>query len=138
MFAIASMGLALATAPVPVDPRSAEAAVAVVQSYYTAIDRRDYRSAYRLWHGRYSFARVKAGYAGTRHVRVTPVPPFTVEGAAGSSYCDVPVMVESVEKNGRRLRFKGSFTLRRVNDVDGSTVAQRQWHIESARLKRIA
>lgn len=132
--------LALAAAPAPPTPpdaQSAAAAVRLVEAYYAAVDRRDYRTAFRLWHGRYSFAEMKAGYANTAHVRVTAIPPFRIEGAAGSSYCTVPVEVASVEKDGRRQRFRGSFTLRRVNDVDGATAAQRHWHIESARLKQV-
>ena len=37
----------------------------------------------------------------------------------------------------QRQRFVGVYTLRRVNDVDGATVAQRRWHITSAKLKAI-
>ena len=121
----------------PASESSAAAAVAVVRRYYAAIDARDYRTAYRLWPGRYSFAQMKAGYATTAHVRVVPIPPFAVEGAAGSLYCEVPVEVEAVQRNGRHQRFRGQFTLRRVNDVDGSTVAQRRWHIASAKLKQV-
>jgi hypothetical protein len=123
--------------PTPAAERSAEAAVAVVKRYYAAIDRHDYRTAYTLWHGRYTLAQVRAGYAGTQAVRVTPIPPFTAEGAAGSSFCEVPVRVDATLKNGRRQHFSGSFTLRRVNDVDGSTAAQRRWHIVAAHLKPI-
>jgi hypothetical protein len=38
------------------------------------------------------------------------------------------------QKTGEHQRFKGSYTLRRVNHVDGATAAQRRWHIESAKL----
>lgn len=132
-----ALALAAAVPSTPAAATTATAAVAVVEAYYAAIERRDYRAAYGLWHGRYSLAQMKAGYAGTAHVRVQPIPPFRIEGAAGSSYCTVPVEIASVEKDGRRQRFGGSFTLRRVNDVDGSTARQRQWHIESATLKRL-
>lgn len=111
--------------------------MAVVRHYYAAVEARDYRTAYRLWHGAYSLAQVRAGYADTAHVKVTPIPPFTADGAAGSSYCEVRVRVDAVLKNGRRQHFAGRFTLRRVNDVDGSTAAQRRWHIVAATLKPV-
>ena len=132
--------LALALGAVPATPpaeASTTAAVAVVQRYYAAIDARDYRAAYRLWHGRYSLTQVRAGYADTAHVRVTPISPFEADGGAGSIYCDVKVRVDAVLKNGRRQHFAGSFTLRRVNDVDGSTAEQRRWHIIGAKLKPV-
>jgi hypothetical protein len=127
-----------AAAAVPATPAreaSVEAAVGVVRAYYAALERRDYRAAYGLWHGRYTPAQVRAGYADTAHVAVTPIPPFQADGGAGSLYCDVPVRVNAVLKNGRRQHFTGSFTLRRVNDVDGSTALQRRWHIIGAKLK---
>jgi hypothetical protein len=136
--ALAAAALAAASVPsTPAAERSAKAAVAVVKRYYAAINRRDYRTAYALWHGRYTLAQVRAGYSDTQAVRVRLIPPFTSEGAAGSSFCEVPVRVDATLKNGRRQHFTGSFTLRRVNDVDGSTAAQRRWHIVSAHLKQI-
>jgi hypothetical protein len=123
-------------ASIPAAERSTEAAVAVVRRYYAAIEARDYRTAFGLWHGRYTLAQVRAGYADTRQVTVTPIPPFEADGGAGSIYCEVPVKVDAVLKDGHRQHFAGSFTLRRVNDVDGSTAAQRRWHIIGAKLKR--
>jgi len=39
-------------------------------------------------------------------------------------------------KAGKDLRLPAEVTLRRVNDVDGSTEAQRRWHIERIELKK--
>ena len=47
------------------------------------------------------------------------------EGAAGSIYVTMPVVFYQDAK-----RSPATVTLRRVNDVDGSTEAQRRWHIE--------
>ncbi len=126
-----------AVPPTPAAQRSVDGAVAVVRNYYAAIEGRDYKTAYRLWHGRHSLAQVRAGYADTAHVGVTPVPPFEADAGAGSIYCEVKVRVDAALKSGRRQHFAGSFTLRRVNDVDGSTAAQRRWHIIGASLKPI-
>ena len=47
------------------------------------------------------------------------------EGAAGSIFVTMPVVFYQGTK-----RSPATVTLRRVNDVDGSTQAQRRWHIE--------
>ncbi|QJU56541.1 hypothetical protein HL653_00965 [Sphingomonas sp. AP4-R1] len=134
----ATAALADPVPPTPPQQASVEAAVAVVRAYYAAVEARDYRTAYRLWHGRYTLAQVRAGYADTAHVAVTPIPPFEADGGAGSLYAEIRVRVEAVQTNGRHQHFAGSFTLRRVNDVDGSTAEQRRWHIIGAKLKPIA
>lgn len=126
---------ASATPPAEASP---EAATAVVRHYYAAVEARGYRAAWRLWHGRSTLAQLRAGYADTAHVRVTPLPPFVAEGAAGSVYCEVRVRVDAALRDGRRQHYAGSFTLRRVNDVDGATAAQRSWHIIGAKLRPVA
>jgi hypothetical protein len=129
-----------AVAPVPATPASettVAAAMQVVRTYYAAVSARDYRTAFAIWHGTLSYGRFRAGYAGTRSARVTFLKPGDPEGAAGSIYVELPVRVDASLRSGARQRFVGSYTLRRVNDVDGSTAAQRRWHIESARLKQV-
>ena len=55
-----------------------------------------------------------------------------MEGAAGSSYVTVLVQVYGrIAANGKPWYALRQVTLRRVNDVDGSTAEQRRWHIES-------
>ena len=51
------------------------------------------------------------------------------EGAAGSIYVSVPLTL-SGRKDGRAANRSARAVLRRVNDVPGSTEAQRHWHIE--------
>ena len=58
--------------------------------------------------------------------------PGDPEGAAGSSYVDIPVQLDGRLKDGKEFHSLGSMTLRRVNDVDGSTAEQRKWHIYKA------
>ena len=113
---------------------------AVIKRYYAAIDRRDYDAAYELW-GRRGAAsaqtrrQFEAGFARTAHVTATIGDSVRVEGAAGSQYATVPVIVDAVLHGGERQRFTGSYTLRRVM-VDGAPVEERRWHIESARLRQ--
>jgi len=123
--------------PTPAAETSVAAAMQVVRNYYAAVSGHDYRAAYRLWHGTQSYARFRSGYAATRSARVTFLKPGDAEGAAGSVYVELPVRVDATLRSGKRQRFTGSYTLRRVNDIDGSTAAQRRWHIESAHLKQV-
>ena len=115
----------------------------VVESYYEAIDRSDFKAAYSLWSGDgdgeasgQSFAAFKHGFADTARTAVDASPPTDSEGAAGSVYIEVPVTVNAELKNGTRQRFTGTYTLRRVNDVQGATPQQLSWHLTSAALKR--
>ena len=52
-----------------------------------------------------------------------------VQGAAGSSYVEIPVQLYGQMKNGESFGSAGTVTLRRVNDVPGATAAQRRWRI---------
>lgn len=127
------LALLLAAAPVP-DPAE------TVRAYYAAVQARRYAAAYLFWNDRgrasgktrAAFAR---GFAHTASSRVTVSGRIQVEGAAGSSYATVPVRVDARLDTNARQRFVGSYTLRRVNDVPGSTAEQRRWHIVSARLR---
>ena len=51
------------------------------------------------------------------------------EGAAGSIYMKVPLIV-SGQLDGKPVIRRADAVLRRINDVPGSTEAQRRWHIE--------
>lgn len=123
-----------ADAPPPL-PAAAEAGPAdIVRHYYALIGERRYDEAWKLWgdNGRAdgqtagafakSFADIgaydaKVGEAGA------------IEGAAGSLYVTVPVEVTGAKTDGTPIHLKGDVTLRRVNDVPGSTAEQRRWHI---------
>lgn len=125
----------------PID-RTPEQARGVVQRYYAAIERGDYRSAYRLWSGKgqasgQSYAAFSRGFARTAHTRAVAGKPTDGEGAAGSTFITVPVRVYATLKNGRHQRFAGQYILRRVNDVDGATREQLSWHLTSATLRTV-
>ncbi|WP_374942793.1 hypothetical protein [Sphingomonas sp.] len=124
----------------PAAEKTPQAARAVVERYYAAIDRRRYATAYRLWvgSGRASGKTLRAfagGFARTAHTHVVTGAPTDGEGAAGSVFVTIPVRVDAVLKNGTRQRFVGRYVLRRVNDVDGATAEQLRWHIASAVLR---
>jgi hypothetical protein len=136
-----SFALLAIAAVQPID-RTPEQARGVVQRYYAAIERGDYRSAYRLWSGKgqasgQSYAAFTRGFARTAHTRVVAGAPIDGEGAVGSVFITVPVRVYATLKNGRHQRFAGQYILRRVNDVDGATREQLSWHLTSATLRPV-
>ncbi|RJS95215.1 hypothetical protein D3260_01260 [Salinisphaera sp. Q1T1-3] len=114
----------------------------VIRRYYDAIDHRDYSTAYHLWGPRdgdrnasgKTLADFRQGFADTQSSRVAVGTPRQPEGAAGSIYITVPVTVIATQDSGAQKRFTGTYVLRRVNDVDGATRAQRRWHLYSADL----
>ena len=119
-------------------PKSVAAAVAVVQRYYSAINARDYATAWSQWgeNGRpgQTLAAFTAGFAHTRsvHVQIGRIQPG--DAGMGSIYQPVAVIVDAILDNGAHQRFAGSYVIRRVNDVDGASAAQLRWHIDSAKL----
>jgi hypothetical protein len=56
------------------------------------------------------------------------------QGAAGSSFYEVPVTVTGVTRAGKPYRLSGRLTLRRANDVPGASAEQLRWHIERSTL----
>jgi hypothetical protein len=122
------------------DPKGMEAAADVVRRYYSAIDARDYATAWTQWgnDGRpdQTFKAFVNGFAHTRSTQVTIGPLEQGGGGAGSIYQPVPVTVEATLDDGTRQHFAGTYVVRRVNDVDGASASQLRWHLGSAELRR--
>lgn len=126
----------------PAAEPTAEDAVEALQQYYSAIETRDFGTAYALWAdgGRASGQtpdQFAAGFEDTVHVAPMFDAPARVEGAVGSRYIEVPVAVESTSRDGRVRRFVGAYVLRR-SVVEGATEDQRAWRIASADLRELA
>ena len=128
--------------PEPTSPDSTtlESPAAVIHEYYDAINARDYRRAYALWGdlgagSPLTYEKFAAGFADTDSVHVEIGEPGRVEGAAGSRFVDVPVIIFATTKSGEHQRFEGRYTLRR-SVVDGASPAQKRWHIYSAEIRR--
>lgn len=122
-------------------PHSIDAAAAVVKRYYSAINARDFSTAWSQWGedgppGQ-ARGRFEAGFGLTQSTHVTIGRLTPGDAGAGSLYQPVPVTVDSQLVDGRRQRFVGEYIVRRVNGVDGATPAQLRWHIDSARLKAV-
>jgi hypothetical protein len=112
-------------------------AVRVLQDYYSAIDRQDYRQAYLAWDGegtasQQSFEQFKQGFENTASTAVSVGEPGELDSAAGSIYIEIPVTISAITQDGTEQEFRGSYVLRKANRVPGSTATQRQWHLYSA------
>ena len=123
------------------DSSTVEAAVAVVRGYYAAIDAGDYQAAYRAWSNDgaasgQSYAQFASGFSHTRRVIAELGTAGPIGAAAGSRFVEVPVTIRAETDRGATERFQGSVVLRR-SEVDGSTAAQRRWHLYSASVKRL-
>jgi hypothetical protein len=107
------------------DPKSTQAAEELVRGLVRLINSGKSNEAYMLLGPRAvsqtEFDRDLAGYT-----HVTQGVAGDQEGAAGSIYVSIPL---SFSGPGGRKR-DATAVLRRVNDVPGSTEAQRRWHIE--------
>lgn len=117
-----------------IDPTSAEGAGQVVQQFAALVEQQRYDEAAKLWsgtEGRKSFDQA-FGEASELHLQIGK--PGTPEGAAGSIYVEVPVVIYG-KRDGKPFSRARTAVLRRVNDVPGSTAEQRRWHIERIELR---
>lgn len=114
--------------PAANDPR---AAADVVRRYYALLNAGRADEALLLW--------TPSGYEGAREyskqvgdfetLDARVGEPGRIDGAAGSLYVTIPVQIDA-RSNGREdEHFSLEVTLRRVNDVPGSTPEQRSWRI---------
>ena len=122
-------------------PKSPAAAAELVRRYYSAINARDYATAWTSWgdDGRpgQTYTAFVRGFAHTRSTRATIDSLEPGDAGAGSIYQPVPVTVDATLDDGTRQRFVGSYFVRRVNDVDGATPGQLRWHLGSAEMRRV-
>lgn len=114
----------------PIDPKSAEAAGQVVQNFGALIEQKRWAEAEALWSDAADGARFTAGLKRNRETHIEIGKPGKSEGAAGSIYVTVPIIFYGTDPAGADFRKAADAILRRVNDVPGSTGAQRRWHVE--------
>lgn len=114
----------------PPDLASPQAAATTVETYFALVDAGKVADADALWGDatRAAEFRTALDKLGKPHVQV--FAPGGVDGAAGSMYVTVPVEFAATDNATNSRPRKGEATLRRVNDVPGSTEAQRRWHID--------
>jgi membrane-bound inhibitor of C-type lysozyme len=108
----------------PAQPGSAQAAATVVETYYALIEAKKSADAAKL---RSDGAAPDLSPYATYHAQVGA--PGRVEGAAGSLYVEVPVVLYGRLTDGSEFHRSGRVTLRRVNNVPGATPEQLKWRI---------
>jgi hypothetical protein len=114
----------------PINPKSVEAAGQVVQHYGALIEQGRWSEAANLWSSADAAAKLEGQLRGNGGVHLEIGDLGEPEGAAGSIYVTMPVAFTFTGARGGPVRKKAEIILRRVNDVPGSTEAQRRWHIE--------
>jgi hypothetical protein len=111
--------------------------VGLIMSFYNAINRKEYQRAYsylRLGAEMPDYDTFAAGYAGTASVNLTTGEP-TTEGAAGSVYSRVPVVLVAAHTDGSLHKFWGCYVARRPNIGEGDQPPPDEWTIYSAFVK---
>ena len=123
-----------------VDPKGPQGAGQVLQRFGGLLEQRKFAEAYRLWseEGRasgLSEPEFVAAYDKYAAIHSEVGAPGQSGGAAGSIYVDIPFRLYGTKQGGEPLNLIGAVTLKRVNDVPGSTEEQRRWHIYKDELK---
>lgn len=118
----------------PIDPKSAQGAGQVLQLFGGLLEQRKFADARKLWsdQGRargQSEAEFIAAYDRYAEIHSEVGAPGTMEGAAGSAYVEVPFRLYGRLQDGKPFNQVGTVTLRRANDVPGSSEEQRSWRI---------
>lgn len=118
----------------PFDAKSPQGAANVVQTYYALLAEHRYAQAWALWDdgkasGALDATAFAASFARYATYNAQVGAPGEPEGAAGSSFIFVPVVIYGRLASGAEVHEKGQAQLRRVNDVPGSTLRQRAWRI---------
>jgi len=119
----------------PIDPTSAEAAGQIVQHYGALIEQGRWTESWKLWSNSDAAKEFDRNWRNDSEVHMDIGKPGDSEGAAGSIYITDPVIFYGKTKSGGSFRRAATVTLRRVNDVPGSSEAQRRWHIERIEWK---
>lgn len=115
-------------------------AVALVRTYFNAINGGRYEVAHAMWAdaGRASGqspSQFAGSFAGTSGLSVDVLEPGRIDPAAGARYIEVPVAYTATMDDGRQRRFAGAFTLRHAGGGPGLEAGQ--WRIASADLREV-
>jgi hypothetical protein len=108
-------------------------AVSLLASYYDAVNRQDYQRAWDYWESppNPSYQDFVQGYADTGSVLLVLRPPTSFEGAAGSVYTAIPVLLSATHLDSSEHNYVGCFVLRRPNVGDPSI---QEWSLYDASL----
>ena len=121
-------------------PSTEQDAVQLIRNYYRWINQKKYAGAFGIWEKHedgnaangQSFEKFESGFSDTASVSVEIGEPGEIEGAAGSNYIEIPVVISAVTTSGRKQKFAGTYTMRSSNVAD-----DRSWYIYSAKVKKM-
>lgn len=119
---------------------TAEDAVQLIRNYYRWINQKKYQGAFNIWEKRedgyaangQSFEKFAGGFGDTASVSVEIGAPGEIEGAAGSNYIEIPVVISAMTKSGKAQKFAGTYTMRSSNMAD-----DKSWYIYSAKVQTV-
>jgi hypothetical protein len=121
-------------APEKVGTTGGDDPLSALNSYYEAINAKDYRRAFQYWESpTQSYDQFVRGFSETESVQLLIDPVPRIEGAAGSAYANISTVVISRQaRRGERI-FAGCYVMRKSNvQTDGADPAT--WHIYRATL----
>lgn len=124
-----------------IDPKSAQGAGLVLQRYAGLLEQRKFAEARLLWSddGKASGLTEKEfsdSFTQYSEIHSEIGSPGEMEGAAGSSFVEIPFRLFGKLASGKPFNQVGSVAMRRVNDVPGSSAADRQWHLYRSDLAK--
>lgn len=106
----------------------------LIQSYYNAINNRDYPRAYSYWGTPPTdFDTWSKGFATTKHVSVM-FGPTNDDPGAGSQYWALPVAISSLGTDGKVTVFSGCYEISLVDPGNVPRPPYRPTSIESGHL----
>ena len=93
--------------------------IGTLAAYFGAINGGEYRRAFRFWESPpSSYDQFARGFADTARVRFMMEPQPSTEGAAGSVYARIPIIIVSTTRAGNERVFAGCYVMRRSNVRD--------------------
>jgi hypothetical protein len=105
----------------------------LIQHYYNAINRQDYRQAYNYWEQPSTslapYDQFVQGYADTTSVALS-TGTVSEDAGAGNIYASVPVVLQATHTNGSHQTFYGCYIVHRVN-----IEPDQPWGIRSATIQ---
>ena len=121
-------------------PSTERDAVQLIRNYYRWINQKKYQDAFNIWEKRkegnaangQSFEEFERGFDDTATVSVEIGEPGEIEGAAGSNYIEIPVVISAMTRSGHAQKFVGIYTMRSSNVAE-----DRSWYIYSAKVRKV-
>jgi hypothetical protein len=115
-------------------------AVQLIRNYYRWINQKKYRGAFNIWEKRedgnaangQSFETFAGGFSDTASVSVEIGARGEIEGAAGSHYIQIPVVISATSTDGSQQKYAGTYTMRSSNMAD-----DKSWYIYSAKVRKV-